>query len=109
MNKENPNIKQEEVPSQEEMQRVYSQYNNNLQNITNSKKVINDLTNTGCNIYYKYKDYLFPEILQSIIDLTYSSKKLEYLYLIIEIIKSLYSNRDEYKIKKKILMTFSYI
>ena len=44
MNKENPNIKQEEVPSQEEMQRVYSQYNNNLQNITNSKKVINDLT-----------------------------------------------------------------
>lgn len=101
MNKENPNIKQEEVPSQEEMQRVYSQYNNNLQNITNSKKVINDLTNTGCNIYYKYKDYLFPEILQSIIDLTYSSKKLEYLYLIIEIIKSLYSNKDEYKIKKE--------
>lgn len=101
MNKENPNIKQEEIPSQEEMQRVYSQYNNNLQKITNSKKVINDLTNTGCNIYYKYKDYLFPDILQSIIDLTCSTKKVEYLYLIIEIIKSLHSNKNEYNIKKE--------
>jgi hypothetical protein len=101
MNKENPNIKQEEPPSQEEMQRVFTQYNNNLQQITNSKKVINDLINTGCNIYYKYKDYLFPDILQSIIDLTCSSKKVEYLYLIIEIIKSLHSKRNEYSIKKE--------
>jgi hypothetical protein len=101
MNKENPNIKQEEAPSQEEMQRVFTQYNNNLQQITNSKKVINDLINTGCNIYYKYKDFLFPDILQSIIDLTCLSKKVEYLYLIIEIIKSLHSKRNEYSIKKE--------
>jgi hypothetical protein len=101
MNKENPNIKQEEAPSQEEMQRIFTQYNNNLQQITNSKKIINDLISTGCNIYYKYKDFLFPDILQSIIDLTCSSKKVEYLYLIIEIIKSLHSKRNEYSIKKE--------
>ena len=94
-------IKQEEFPSEEERQRVFSQYFNNLQQITNSKTVIKGLTEKGCNIYYKYKDFLFPEIFQLIIDLTNSTKKVEYLYLIIEIIKSLYSRRKEYNIKKE--------
>jgi len=101
MNGGNLKIIQEEVPNQEEMQNVFSQYHYNLQNIENSKTVMNNLIITGCNIYYRYKDFLFPDILQSIIDLTCSTKKFEYLYLIIEIIKSLYSKKEEYKIKKE--------
>lgn len=101
MNGEKLNIMQEEVPNQEEMQNIFSQYHCRLQNIENSKKVMNDLIITGCSIYYRYKDFLFPDILQTIINLTCSTKKVEYLYLIIEIIKSLHSKKDEYKIKKE--------
>lgn len=101
MEKNELNFKKERIPTEEEIQRIYSNYYRDLNNIDNKKRIIMDLTDKACNIYYTYKSYIFPDILQAILDQANFTKKLEFLFLIIEIIKKLYKDKINYKIDKE--------
>ena len=98
------------IPTEEERQNILSQFNKDLKNIYTNKKKIFDITKVACDKYYKYKDFIFPDLLRSILSKAEITKKLKYLYLIIEIIKYFNSNKSNCPIKNDFLINiFLYV
>ena len=77
-------------PSEEEFQKIFYKFNEYLTNfnIPNIKEV----TDYFCEQYNFFKDYFFESFLMLILEKLSKEQKIEYLYLMIEIIKALYSN-----------------
>ena len=100
----------ENIPTEEERQIIITKFNNDLKYISTSKEIIFELSKNASHIYYKYKDFIFPDILQEIYIEAERKKKLEFLYLIIEIIKYLHNNKLNNPIKNDFLLNiFSYV
>ena len=108
--KEKENFNNENIPTEEERERILTQFNNDLKYICPNKKIIFNLSKKASEIYYKYKDFIFPDILQEIYIEAERNKKLDFLYLIIEIIKYLHSNKLDNPIKNDLLLNiFPYV
>ena len=99
------NINNEPIPSYEERENIIKEFNSRLKKI-NTKESILEISKYAANIYYKYKDFIFPDLLQSILVSAESTKKIEHLFLLIEIIKLIYSNKEKYDVKKEELFNF---
>lgn len=91
---EGPNGKDINIPTEEERTKILSDFRNDLKGIFVSKENVFKLSKKCCEIYYSYKDYIFPDLLQEILSQATKVKQLEYLYLIIEIIKDFNSNKS---------------
>ena len=95
LNEENINI-----PTEEERQAIISQYEQKIKNMKYNREEILSLSKCICKIYYSHKDFIFPDILQIILTEADRKKKLEYLYLMIEIIKYFDFNKNVYEVTK---------
>ena len=92
-NEEINNIKGEKQ-SEKEIQNIYLKFNQYLTFIDGGTPSIFDTSKFICDIYYKNKNLFFQELLPLITFHSQTTKKLEYLYLIIEIIKYLCKNNN---------------
>ena len=100
---ENNNTKKIIVPTEEQKNTILFQFGKDLSYICKSKQQIFEMSKSACNYYYSYRDYIFPDLLQEILEQAGKRKRLEYLYLLIEIIKYLNSNKYKYPIKSDLL------
>ena len=98
------------IPKDEQRNNILLEFSKDLLYICKSKDKVFEMANKACNFYYKYQDYIFPDLLQEILTQAGKTKRLEYLYLIIEIIKYLNTNKLKYPIKNKLLFKiFPYV
>ena len=86
------------IPSEEEKNNILKQFNQylislNISNIPETSKFF-------CLQYNLFKDYFFQEFLNQIYQNLEKEKKIEYLYLMIEIIKTLNDNKSNNKISQ---------
>ena len=88
------------ILSEEMRQDLLEDFNKELKEINITKDEIKKLSRHICQISGIYKDFIFPYFLESILKEAKSNKKIDYLYLIIDIIIVLLSNKDYQLIKK---------
>ena len=100
---ENDNTKKIIVPTEEQKNAILFQFSKDLSYICISKQQVFEMCKNACNYYYSYQDYIFPDLLQEILSQAGKRKRLEYLYLLIEIIKYLNSNKYNNPIKGDLL------
>jgi hypothetical protein len=100
------NIKNENNLLLEERQNIIMNFNNLLRKINTKESVLN-ISKYAVDIYNKHKDdNIFLDLLQSILKSAESTKKLENLYLLIEIIKLIHSNKENNSVKNEELFFF---
>ena len=80
-------------PSEEEFQKIFYKFNEYLTNLNIDK--IKEATDYFCQQYNSFKDYFFESFLLLILEKLSKEQKIEYLYLMIEIIKAIYSNKSK--------------
>ena len=94
------------IPSEEESKKILSRFNEYLTNITIDNII--EASNYFCLQYNYFKFYFFENFLYLIFQNLSKEKKIEYLYLMIEIIKSLNANKSKTKISEKELSYLLY-
>ena len=82
---------------------ILLEFSKDLSYIYRNNQLVFEMSKKACEYYYSYKDDIFPYLLQEILDQAGKRRKLEYLYLLIEIIKHLYSNQSIHPIPKDLL------
>ena len=87
------------IPSEEESKKILSRFNEYLTNL--SMDNIIEASNYFCLQYNHFKNYFFENFLILILKYLSEEQKIEYLYLITEIIKSLNANKSKSKISQK--------
>ena len=80
-------------PSEEEFQKIFYKFNEYLTNLNIDK--IKEAADYFCQQYNFYKDYFFESFLLLMLEKLSKEQKIEYLYLMIEIIKAIYSNKSK--------------
>ena len=98
INKEEINFKIQK-PSEEESQKIINQFNEYLINIEKNNN-IKEATNFFCLQYDSYQNYFFENFLLLIKENLSKEQKIEYLYLMTEIIKSLNANKSKNNISQ---------
>ena len=93
----------ENIPTQKEIESILISFNDKLDNISPLESEIKKISQYTCQLLKKYKDFLFPDLLESIVNHANSNKKLDYLFLIIDIIIILLTNEDYISCKKDAL------
>ena len=94
----------ENIPTQKEIDSILIIFNNKLDNISPFESEIKNISQYTCQILNKYKDYIFPDLLECIVNHANSEKKKDYLFLIIDIIIILLTNEDYISCKKDALL-----
>ena len=79
------------IPSEEDRENILSKFNSYLENISIENDEIIKIASYVISVYNSFKDYIFPDLLENIQQKAYSTKKIEYLNLILEIIIQLNS------------------
>ena len=85
------------VPSEQDRYDILNYFDNELKLITPLKEEIKKLSQYACQVLSTYNDYIFPDLLKSIIREANKKSKIEYLYLFLDIILFILCN-DEYKL-----------
>ena len=85
------------VPSEQDRYDILNYFDNELKLITPLKEEIKKLSQYACQVLSTYNDYIFPDLLKSIIREANKKSKIEYLYLFLDIILLILCN-DEYKL-----------
>ena len=102
INQKQSNKKENGVtPTEEEEQKIFSKFNEYLNSLNDNKCNIKEISDYFCRIYNSYKNYFFQIFLILIIENVEKTQKIEYLYLTIEIIKLLHSNRNNNNISEE--------
>jgi len=93
----------ENIPTQKEIESILFNFNDKLDKISPMEYEIKNISQYTCQILKKYRDYIFPDLLESIVNHANSEKKIDYLFLIIDIIIILLTNEDYISCKKDAL------
>jgi len=93
----------ENIPTQKEIESILINFNDKLGKICPLESEIKKISQYTCQILKKYNDYIFPDLLESIVNHANSEKKIDYLFLIIDIIIILLTNEDYISCKKDAL------
>jgi hypothetical protein len=94
----------ENIPTQKEIDSILISFNDKLDKICPLELEIKKISQYTCQLLKKYRDYIFPDLLESIVNHANSEKKLDYLFLIIDIIIVLLTNEDYISCKKDALL-----
>ena len=98
------------TPNEEEKIIIISQFEKQIKNVKCDREYISNLSNDICNIFKTHRDFIFHDIIQILLNEADRTKKLEFLYLMIEIIKNFHFHKNEFDIKEKFLSDlFSYV
>ena len=85
------------IPSEQDRHDILNYFDHELKLITPLKEEIKKLSQYACQVLNTYNDYIFPDLLKSIIREANKKSKIEYLYLFLDIILFILCN-DEYKL-----------
>ena len=85
------------IPSEQDRHDILNYFDHELKLITPLKEEIKKLSQYACQVLSTYNDYIFPDLLKSIIREANKKSKIEYLYLFLDIILFILCN-DEYKL-----------
>ena len=88
------------TPSEEEFQKILNQFNEYLIHIEKNNNII-EACKFFCSQYDYYQNYFFESFLVLILENLSKEQKIEYLFLMVEIIKSLNANKSKNKITQK--------
>ena len=89
-------INQSDSQSESQLQNIiYLKINDYLLLINQARANIFEVSSYICEQYYKNKNFFFQELIPLIFYHCRETKKIEYLYLLIEIIKTLYNNNNK--------------
>ena len=88
--------------------KIISDFDIFLQNI-NSEKDIKAIASITYKLYCSYKDFILPDLIDKIYQNAFNTRKIEYLYLIIEIIRVFDSNKGIVDERKKFFDWFKNI
>ena len=94
----------ENIPTQKEIDFNLISFNDILEKISPWESEIKKISRYTCQLLKKYRDYIFPDLLEIIVNHAKSDKKIDYLFLIIEIIIILLTDKDYISCKKDALL-----
>ena len=94
----------ENIPTQKEIDSNLISFNDKLDKISPLESEIKKISRYTCQLLKKYRDYIFPDLLELIVNHAKSDKKIDYLFLIIDIIIILLTDKDYISYKKDALL-----